>query len=52
MATDDLPNLQRWLDKVGKRKAVKRGRAVPQPPAPSEASAEELEASGRKILQT
>lgn len=29
---DGLANLQRWLDAVGARPAVQRGRAVPQPP--------------------
>ena len=48
--TSDLPHLERWLDTVGKRKAVQRGRAVPAVPE-RETQAEEVEASGRKILQ-
>ena len=45
---EGLANLQRWLEAVGARPAVQRGRAVPpvdRPPDP-----EEVARSGRKIL--
>jgi GST-like protein len=44
---DDLAHLKRWLEKVGERPAVQRGRAVPQAEA---ASAEEIKAAGSKML--
>jgi glutathione S-transferase len=49
---DDLPNLQRWVEAVGKRPAVQKGRAIPQPPADTETSAEDLKKAGAKMLQT
>ena len=33
---DGLPGLKRWLDLVGARPAVQKGRAVPPPPTPEE----------------
>jgi GST-like protein len=33
---DGLPGLKRWLDLVGSRPAVQKGRAVPPPPTPEE----------------
>ena len=42
----DLPHLSRWLEAVGKRPAVQKGRAVPAP-TDTAASAEE---AGRSIL--
>ena len=33
---DGLPSLKRWLDLVGARPAVQKGRAVPPPPTPEE----------------
>ena len=44
---DDLPHLQRWIEKVGERPAVQRGRAVPTPDDPG---AEKVTEGGRRIL--
>jgi len=33
---DGLPGLKRWLDLVGSRPAVQKGRAIPPPPTPEE----------------
>ncbi len=46
---DGLDHLKRWLDAVGERPAVQRGRLVPQPGAVA-ANAETLVDSARKIL--
>jgi len=47
---EGLPHLQRWLDTIGARPAVQRGRAVPEVPTAEQRSAEEMEAEARKIL--
>ncbi len=47
---EGLPNLQRWIEKVGERPAVQRGRAVPTPPGDREVSAEKVREAGSKIL--
>jgi glutathione S-transferase len=36
VSIDGLPGLKRWLDLVGSRPAVQKGRAVPPPPTPEE----------------
>lgn len=46
---DDLPHLKRWLDAVGERPAVQRGRAVPQAPD-MQGRAKEVAQAGSKIL--
>ncbi len=46
---DDLPHLQRWIDKVGARPAVVKGRAIPEV-LKFEHSAEEIAKAGAKIL--
>jgi glutathione S-transferase len=45
---DGLPGLKRWLDLVGARPAVQKGRAVPPPPTPEE-RAKSVE-SAKKML--
>ena len=45
---DGLDNLKRWLDTIGARPAVERGRLVPQASAPPKA--EDIVDSARKIL--
>jgi GST-like protein len=45
--TEGLPNLQRWLDQIGDRAAVKRGRAIPPK---DDVSTEERVSGGQKIL--
>lgn len=48
---DDLPNLQRWIEAVGAREAVQRGRAVPTPPEiHDDARDEAIKESARKML--
>lgn len=47
VSIEGLPHLARWLDLVGQRPAVQRGRAVPGKLAPTEADAEKL---GRALL--
>jgi glutathione S-transferase len=47
---EGLPHLQRWLETIGARPAVQRGRAVPAVPDAEARSAEEMEAEARKIL--
>ncbi len=47
VSLDGLPHLTRWLDSVGQRPAVQRGRAVPGKLAPSDAEVEKI---GRSLL--
>ena len=49
VSLDGLSGLSRWLETVGKRPAVQKGRAVPAAPAPA-TRADEVIASGRKML--
>ena len=44
--------IDRWIEAVGKRPAVQKGRAVPAPPADLETRAEDVKESARKMLQT
>jgi glutathione S-transferase len=51
VAIDELANLRRWIDAVGARPAVQRGRAVPEMPKVSEEEVSKRVAQeGRKIL--
>jgi GST-like protein len=49
VSLEGLPQLARWLETVGKRPAVQKGRAVPSAPAPA-TRADEVIQSGRKML--
>ena len=46
---EGLPNVQRWLDAVGAREAVQRGRAVPKIPE-AQPDPEEIAKAGAKML--
>ncbi len=46
---EDLPHLQRWIDTVGARPAVVKGRTIPEI-LKLEHSAEEIAKAGAKIL--
>ncbi len=48
---DDLPNLQRWLNTIAERPAVKRGVDVPVPAKSREVDSKKTVESARKILQ-
>jgi glutathione S-transferase len=47
---DGLAHVQRWIEAVGARPAVKKGRAVPDVGAPSADRSEAVAAEARKIL--
>jgi len=49
VAIDDLPHLRRWLDAVGERPAVQRGRSVPQP-VDMQARGQDVVKAASKIL--
>ena len=49
VSVEGLAHLQRWIEKVGARPAVQRGRAVPQSDAPR--SEEDVRKAGATILQ-
>jgi len=46
---DDLPHMQRWIDEVGRRPAVVKGRGIPEM-VKTENYAEELAKAGAKML--
>ena len=48
VSIDGLPGVQRWLELVGARPAVQKGRAIPPPATPAER--EKLQASVRNML--
>jgi GST-like protein len=51
VSIDEMKNLRRWMDAVGARPAVQRGRAVPEmPKAPTEDVQKRIAEEGRKIL--
>jgi glutathione S-transferase len=50
VAIDELANLRRWIDAVGARPAVQRGRAIPEMPKASEEVSKRVAEEGRKIL--
>ena len=50
VSIDGLPALKRWLDLVGARPAVVKGRAIPAPLATTGEKAKETVESGRKML--
>ncbi len=50
VSIDGLSHLERWKDAIKERPAVQRGRAVPKPPEPVEANADEVARQGSKIL--
>ena len=50
VSIEGLPALKRWLDLVGARPAVQKGRAIPAPLATTGDKAKETVESGRKML--
>ena len=48
VSVDGLPGLKRWLDLLGSRPAVQKGRAVPTPPTPEE-RAKSVEAAQKML---
>src|SRR5262249_16814611 len=49
VSLDGLPSVQRWLEAVGKRPAVQKGRAVPESPA-METRSQAVIDSAKKML--
>jgi GST-like protein len=50
VAIEGLPHLKRWLDLIGARPAVQKGKQVPAPLATTGEKAKETVESGRKML--
>jgi len=50
VSVDGLPHLKRWMDLIGARPAVQKGRAIPAPLATTGEKAKDTVESGRKML--